>query len=182
MTIQRVHNRCAFCVTQPCASKETTLSQLGKMLAVEKHVENFAFVDEKTTCIEARRMFEKIRGRNKRLSVIFITNTGSRDEPLLGMLTPWDVMQDIGTQMKTRKPRASKRTKETLANSVHSRRKTTPHGKRSLMRCFVLFYVLVVGGEARMFASLRDFFHRRNVSEGGHNCSYSAREDSGSVI
>ena len=76
-------------------TKETTLSQLGKMLAVEKHVENFAFVDEKTTCIEARRMFEKIRGRNKRLSVIFITKTGSRDEPLLGMLTPWDVMQDI---------------------------------------------------------------------------------------
>lgn len=35
----------------------------------------FAFVDEKTTCIEARRMFEKIRGRNKRLSVIFITKT-----------------------------------------------------------------------------------------------------------
>ena len=30
-------------------TKETTLSQLGKMLAVEKHVENFAFVDEKTT-------------------------------------------------------------------------------------------------------------------------------------
>ena len=76
-------------------TKETTLSQLGKMLAVEKHVENYAFVDEKTTCIEARRMFEKIRGRNKRLSVIFITKTGSRDEPLLGMLTPWDVMQDI---------------------------------------------------------------------------------------
>lgn len=76
-------------------TKETTLSQLGKMLAVEKHVENFAFVDEKTTCIEARRMFEKIRGRNKRLSVIFITKTGSRDEPLLGMLTPWDVMQDV---------------------------------------------------------------------------------------
>ena len=39
-------------------------------------------------------MFETIRGKNKRLSVIFITETGSREEPLLGMLTPWDVMKE----------------------------------------------------------------------------------------
>ena len=39
-------------------------------------------------------VLKKIRGKNKRLSVIFITETGSREEPLLGMLTPYDVMQD----------------------------------------------------------------------------------------
>ncbi|MGN0478844.1 MAG: CBS domain-containing protein [Hominenteromicrobium sp.] len=73
---------------------ETTLRELGEMLPVDRHIENYAFVDRETTSIQARRMFEKIRGKNKRLSVIFITETGSREEPLLGMLTPWDVMKD----------------------------------------------------------------------------------------
>lgn len=73
---------------------ETTLRDLGRLLPVEKHVENYAFVDRDTTCMEARRMFEKIQGRNKRLSVIFITEHGKREEALLGMLTPWDVMKE----------------------------------------------------------------------------------------
>lgn len=73
---------------------ETTLRALGEMLPVDRHIENYAFVDQNTTSLQARRMFETIRGKNKRLSVIFITETGSREEPLLGMLTPWDVMKD----------------------------------------------------------------------------------------
>lgn len=73
---------------------ETTIRELGRMLPVDRHIENYAFVDRHTTMLETRRMFEKIRGKNKRLSVIFITETGSREEPLLGMLTPYDVMKD----------------------------------------------------------------------------------------
>lgn len=73
---------------------ETTIRELGEMLPVDRHIENYAFVGRETTCIQARRMFETIRGKNKRLSVIFITETGSREEPLLGMLTPWDVMKE----------------------------------------------------------------------------------------
>lgn len=75
-------------------TQETTIRELGQMLPVDRHIENYAFVDRRTPLLETRRMFEKIRGRNKRLSVIFITETGSREEPLLGMLTPYDVMQD----------------------------------------------------------------------------------------
>ena len=73
---------------------ETTIRELGRMLPVDRHIENYAFVDRHTTMLETRRMFEKIRGKNKRLSVIFITETGSREEPLLGMLTPYDFMKD----------------------------------------------------------------------------------------
>ena len=75
-------------------TQETTIRELGQMLPVDRHIENYAFVDRRTPLLEARRMFEKIRGKNKRLSVIFITETGSREEPLLGMLTPYDVMRD----------------------------------------------------------------------------------------
>lgn len=75
-------------------TQETTIRELGQMLPVDRHIENYAFVDRRTPLLETRRMFEKIRGKNKRLSVIFITETGSREEPLLGMLTPYDVMRD----------------------------------------------------------------------------------------
>lgn len=34
--------------------------------------------------------------RNSRLSAVFITPNGTRDEPLLAMLTPWDVLRDSG--------------------------------------------------------------------------------------
>ncbi len=57
-----------------------------------KRAENYRFAGKRTTAEEVRRMFETIRGRGRRLAVIFITETGGEDEPLLAMLTPWDVM------------------------------------------------------------------------------------------
>ena len=75
-------------------SAETTVRDLARMLPIERHVENFAFVSRNTTCMEARRLFERIKGRNQRLSVLFITEHGKRDERLLGMLTPWDLMKE----------------------------------------------------------------------------------------
>lgn len=75
-------------------TEETTLRELGQMLPVDRHIENYAFVDRNTTNMETRRMFERIVGKNKRLSVIFITENGGREEKLLGVLTPWDVMKD----------------------------------------------------------------------------------------
>lgn len=74
--------------------QDTTLELLAQHLPVDRHVENFAFVSKGTTSMHARRMFEKIHGKNKRLSVIFITENGSREEPLLGMLSPWDLMKE----------------------------------------------------------------------------------------
>ena len=44
------------------------------------------------TYISVRRIFERVRGKNQRVSVIFITEHGRVGEALLGMLTPWDVM------------------------------------------------------------------------------------------
>lgn len=75
-------------------TENTTIRDLEKMIPFENHMENYAFVGRDTTCMEVRRMFERIKGKNKRLSVIFITEHGKRDEGLLGMLTPWDVMKE----------------------------------------------------------------------------------------
>lgn len=75
-------------------TQDTTLRELGKYLEVQAHMENYAFVSKDTTYMEVRRMFQRVRGKNKRLSVIFLTEHGKEGEPLLGMLTPWDVMRE----------------------------------------------------------------------------------------
>lgn len=85
---------CVLQESELCITPETTLQELSRMLPPERHIDNYAFVDRNTTSLEARRMFEKIRGKNKRLSVIFITEHGRKDEVLLGMLTPWDIMKE----------------------------------------------------------------------------------------
>lgn len=73
-------------------SQETTIRDLRGFLAVEEHIENYEFVPADATYIHVRQRFEQVRARNKRVSVIFITQNGKPDQPLLGMLTPWDVL------------------------------------------------------------------------------------------
>lgn len=71
---------------------DTTVADLGKHLDVAAHMENYKFVSQDATYIAVRQIFERVRGKNKRVSVIFITEHGCPGEPLLGMLTPWDVL------------------------------------------------------------------------------------------
>lgn len=71
---------------------ETTIKEMRGYLAVEEHIENYEFVSAEATYIYVRQRFEQVRAKNKRVSVIFITQNGKPDQPLLGMLTPWDVL------------------------------------------------------------------------------------------
>ncbi|RKJ41461.1 CBS domain-containing protein [Acutalibacter sp. 1XD8-33] len=71
---------------------ETTIRDMRGYLAVEEHIENYEFVPATATYIYVRQRFEQVRAKNKRVSVIFITQDGKPDQPLLGMLTPWDVL------------------------------------------------------------------------------------------
>lgn len=71
---------------------DTTVAELGSHLDIAVHMENYEFVPKDTTYLSVRRVFERVRGKNKRVSVVFITENGKPGEPLLGMLTPWDVL------------------------------------------------------------------------------------------
>lgn len=70
----------------------TTIAELRDYLPIKAHSENYQFVPKSTTLSRVRSMFENVKARNRRLAVIFITENGSEDERLLGMLTPWDVL------------------------------------------------------------------------------------------
>lgn len=73
---------------------ETTLKDMADFLPVADHLENYGFLPKDASFFQARGMFETVKAKNKRVAVIFITETGKSDERLLGMLTPWDVMSD----------------------------------------------------------------------------------------
>ena len=68
------------------------MADLAGHIGFSAHMENYEFVPKDATYISVRRIFERVRGKNQRVSVIFITEHGRVGEALLGMLTPWDVM------------------------------------------------------------------------------------------
>lgn len=74
---------------------QTRIGQLKDALNVEQHgAEKYLFMAENATIIQVRAAFEDRMERNSRLSAVFITRDGSRSEPLLAMLTPWDVLKN----------------------------------------------------------------------------------------
>lgn len=76
-------------------SNATRIGQIKDALGLERHgTERYLFMPEDATIYQVRAMFEARGERNSRLSAVFITKSGSPDEQLLAMLTPWDVLKD----------------------------------------------------------------------------------------
>ncbi len=72
---------------------EMTIGDFSELLPVEKHTtERFKFVGREATMFDVKVEFENKSQKNKRLAVIFITDNGSKDGRILGMLTPWDIL------------------------------------------------------------------------------------------
>lgn len=54
--------------------------------------ETFLFVPSTSTVYDIEDMFNNEFKCHKRIAAIYITETGKQSEPLLGMITPWDVL------------------------------------------------------------------------------------------
>jgi|GEM_PF-3096563 len=75
-------------------NENTTLSQFKDYIRLDTHPnEYFEFVDVNTTFEDVQRMFRHSINDNKRLAVVFVTQGGNPNEPVLGMLTNWDVIK-----------------------------------------------------------------------------------------
>ena len=71
----------------------TKVKAMCDYLPVGKHKnEYYLFMPKTATFTDADKAFEKRDNRGRRLVVIFITETGKQDEPILAMLTPWSVV------------------------------------------------------------------------------------------
>ncbi len=75
-------------------TENTKIRDLIDLLHVNKISENYEFCSRKLTVIEARKKFDTIKSKDKRLKVIFITENGKISERILGIVSPWDVMAD----------------------------------------------------------------------------------------
>lgn len=71
------------------------IGQVRDSLNVDKHgAEKYLFMPKDSTIYQVRAVFERRSERNSRPSAVFITKNGGQDEPLIAMLTPWDVLKD----------------------------------------------------------------------------------------
>ena len=74
---------------------QTRLSEVREALHPENHrMEQFRFIAPDTSCDEARRLFARTSPRERRVAALFVTEDGQADGRLLGMLTPWDLMEE----------------------------------------------------------------------------------------
>ncbi len=67
-------------------------SDIAAWLPPEKHrSESFRFIREDKLVDEVSAMIEKAQSRHDRIGLMFTTRNGRSDEPIIGLLTAWDV-------------------------------------------------------------------------------------------
>ncbi len=76
-----------------CAvDSKTSIAEFAEYLPLNRHVsEYFEFVGKDANIDDVRDLFERGLVERKRLAAVFITSHGNRYEPILGMLTAWDI-------------------------------------------------------------------------------------------
>lgn len=71
----------------------TTFGQLDKYLPLEQHkTETFRFIKRNALLSDVEALFLQDFQKSQKLSMIFITQNGKKEEKLLGILTPWDIV------------------------------------------------------------------------------------------
>ena len=71
---------------------EMRFSDLSDYLPLERHrAESFRFVRQNKLVAEISGMFEDALSKQDRIGLVFTTNTGKSNEPLLGIITAWDI-------------------------------------------------------------------------------------------
>ncbi len=72
--------------------KDVKIKEFADFIPIEKHEsEFFEFVPKNILVIDIEEMFQKELVNRKRLSVVFLTESGKPSEKILGLITAWDV-------------------------------------------------------------------------------------------
>lgn len=73
--------------------KDTTFSDIRSYTAIEDNTPKvaYAFITAKTTRSQAVQIINDAEKRDQRIDVLFITNDGTAQGKLLGLITPWDL-------------------------------------------------------------------------------------------
>lgn len=74
-------------------TEETTLAEFAEFLPIERSLgKAYQFLPETATLDDAGEMFDNAYDRNRKLKILFITQHGLPREPLLALLSPYDVL------------------------------------------------------------------------------------------
>jgi len=75
---------------------QAVIGDLMEDIGLDAHEnEQFAFVAADDPLTQVKELFHKPKNSRRKVAVAFVTENGNRDEALLGMLTPWDVLQAL---------------------------------------------------------------------------------------
>ena len=76
------------------AGKGETIAEYRKWTQLQAHTSHaFDFVSRLSPAGELYERFEEKPGQTKKLAMLFVTEHGKPGEPLLGLITPWDLLQ-----------------------------------------------------------------------------------------
>ncbi len=74
-------------------SDSLTFADIKEYLSLDnREMESFIFVKSSLYVEEIEDLFEQSFGKKKKIAVAFVTNNGRPDEPLQGIITPWDIL------------------------------------------------------------------------------------------
>ncbi len=77
-------------------TEDTLVSAFRDYLPISRHLgHRFAFIPANLTLDDAREIFDSAYDRNRKLRTLFITQNGRPDEPLLALMTPYDVLDRL---------------------------------------------------------------------------------------
>lgn len=72
--------------------KEISIGDFMELIPIDKHTsEYFEFAPKTSLVVDIEARFQAGLDNNKRLQIVFITETGKPTEKLLGLITPWDL-------------------------------------------------------------------------------------------
>lgn len=85
----------AFTRSQPdVPAAGLRVQDMAMILPPEKHImEKFYFVDRDASCFTIRKLFQKKEAGSRRVAAVFVTASGKEKSPLMGMITPWDILR-----------------------------------------------------------------------------------------
>lgn len=75
-------------------SEETRLKAFASWTEIHRHLgRTYQFLPRTATVDDAVTAFDSAYSRKKKLKILFITETGNVEEPILGLLSPYDVLK-----------------------------------------------------------------------------------------
>ena len=84
---------CLWAETETIIGRQMQISEILRHCRLNAgHTENFRFVKPSTPIDDLAEMFLALESPTTRVGAAFVTASGKKTEPLLGLITPWDLL------------------------------------------------------------------------------------------